>query len=386
MTTGRPQGAAYVLHVTSGHIWTSDTYRDWGDIIMRIAQIAPLYEAVPPRKYGGTERIVSLLTDYLVDRGHDVTLFASGDSRTKANLIPGSAEALRLSPTTTDPIAPHIAMLEQVRELANQFDIIHNHVDYLAYPFIRQWSTPTVTTLHGRLDIPELPLVYRRFPDVQLISISDSQREPLSPFGLRWVGRVYNATCCDVLGPTGDGGDYLVFLGRVSAEKRPDLAVEVARRTGLPLKIAAKVDVADRAWHEEHLAPLLDDPLVDFIGEVDDGGKAELLRGARALLFPSSWPEPFGLSMIEAMACGTPVVGLRYGAVPEVIDHGRTGFVCNSVDEMVAAVRRIGEIDRAACRSHVERRFSVPVMGAAYESIYESIIRVQGPIPLPSAS
>ena len=372
--------------MTSGHIWTSDTYRDWGNTVMRVAQIAPLYEAVPPRKYGGTERIVSLLTDYLVDRGHDVTLFASGDSRTKAHLIPGSAEALRLSPTTTDPIAPHIAMLEHVRELASQFDVIHNHVDYLAYPFIRQWGTPTVTTLHGRLDIPELPLIYRRFPDVQLISISDSQRAPLTPFGLRWVGRVYNATGYDILESAGVGGDYLVFLGRISAEKRPDLAVEVARQVGMPLKIAAKVDAVDRAWHEEHLAPLLDDPLVDFIGEVDDGGKAELLRGARALLFPSSWPEPFGLSMIEAMACGTPVVGLRYGAVPEVIDHGRTGFVCNSVDEMVAAVRRIGEIDRAACRSHVERRFSVPVMGAAYESIYESIIRVQGPIPLPSAS
>lgn len=353
---------------------------------MRIAQIAPLYEAVPPCKYGGTERIVSLLTDYLVDRGHDVTLFASGDSRTRARLIPCATEALRLSPTTTDPIAPHIAMLARVRELAGEFDIIHNHVDYLAYPFIRQWGVPTVTTLHGRLDIPELPLIYRRFPDVQLISISDSQREPLAPFRPHWVGRVYNATDCAALRPASTQGDYLVFLGRVSSEKRPDLAVEVARRTGLPLKIAAKVDTVDRDWHQAHLAPLLDDPLVEFIGEVDDHGKAQLLQGARALIFPSSWPEPFGLSMIEAMACGTPVVALRYGAALEVVADGQTGFVCDSVDDMVAAVHHIHEIDRAACRARVEEHFSAPVMGAAYEAIYEQVVRLEGPVVVPTAS
>lgn len=353
---------------------------------MRIAQIAPLYEAVPPRKYGGTERIVSLLTDYLVSRGHDVTLFASGDSRTTARLIPCTTEALRLSPGTIDSIAPHIAMLSRVQELAGEFDVIHSHVDYLAYPFIRQWQTPTVTTLHGRLDIPELPLIYRRYPEVQLISISDSQRHPLAPFRPRWAGRVYNSTDCDALRPTGDGGDYLVFLGRISSEKRPDLAVEVARRTGMPLKIAAKVDAVDREWHEQHLAPLLNDPLVEFIGEVDDREKAVLLAGAKALIFPSSWPEPFGLAMIEAMACGTPVVALRYGAVPEVVDDGRTGFVCDSVDEMVAAVGQIDWIDRAACRAHVEERFSAPVMGAAYEAVYAQVVRVQRPVLEPTGS
>ncbi|HMM41797.1 MAG TPA: glycosyltransferase family 4 protein [Thermomicrobiales bacterium] len=353
---------------------------------MRIAQIAPLYEAVPPRKYGGTERIVSLLTDYLVARGHDVTLFASGDSRTTARLIPCTTEALRLSPTTTDPIAPHIAMLARVQELAGEFDVIHNHVDYLAYPFIRQWRMPTVTTLHGRLDIPELPLIYRRFPDVQLVSISDSQRDPLAPFGLRWVGRVYNAVDCRAFHPSRAHGDYLAFLGRVSVEKRPDLAVEVARRAGMPLKIAAKIDPRDREWHREHLAPLLDDPLVEFIGEVDDRQKAELLSGAAALIFPSSWPEPFGLAMIEAMACGTPVVALRYGAVPEVVADGTTGFICDSVDEMVAAVNCIDEIDRAACRARVEEHFSVPVMGAAYEAVYEQVSGFHGPVFASTAS
>lgn len=347
---------------------------------MRIAQIAPLYEAVPPRKYGGTERIVSLLTEFLVARGHDVTLFASGDSRTSARLVPGATEALRLSPTTTDPIAPHIAMLEQVQEMAGEFDIIHNHTDYLAYPFTRQWRTPTVTTLHGRLDIPELPLIYRRYPEVRLISISDSQRAPLAPFRPRWVGRVYNATDCEMLRPAATHGRYLAFLGRVSSEKRPDLAVEVARRTGIPLKIAAKVDAVDRSWHETHLAPLLDDPLVEFIGEVDDAGKAELLAGALALVFPSSWPEPFGLAMIEAMACGTPVVALRYGAAEEVVIDGETGFVCDSVDEMVDAVNHIDAIDRAACRDCAERRFSAPVMGAGYEAVYDCIAGTEGPL------
>ena len=345
---------------------------------MRIAQIAPLYEAVPPRKYGGTERIVSLLTDYLVARGHDVTLFASGDSRTTARLIPCTTEALRLSPTTTDPIAPHIAMLARVQELAGEFDVIHNHVDYLAYPFIRQWRMPTVTTLHGRLDIPELPLIYRRFPDVQLVSISDSQRDPLAPFGLRWVGRVYNAVDCRAFHPSRAHGDYLAFLGRVSVEKRPDLAVEVARRAGMPLKIAAKIDPRDREWHREHLAPLLDDPLVEFIGEVDDRQKAELLSGAAALIFPSSWPEPFGLVMIEAMANGTPVIAFPGGSVPEIIENGVTGFIVDSVKAAASALGRIGSIDRAVVRRRFEQRFSAERMARDYLRVYQHLLEGGG--------
>ncbi|HEU4793236.1 MAG TPA: glycosyltransferase family 4 protein [Nitrolancea sp.] len=337
---------------------------------MRIAQIAPLAEAVPPKFYGGTERVVAALVEELVDRGHEVTLFASGDSETSANLVPVIPEALRSLPGAVDPLAPLLAMLELVEEHADAFDLIHSHVDYLSFPFTRHWRTPTITTLHGRLDIPELPLLHSRYPEINLISISDSQRLPLVPHSLNWIATVYNGIVLDHFSFQPDPGDYLVFLGRISKEKRPDLAVEVARRCGIPLKIAAKVDPAYDQRYLHEFEPLLDDPNVEFLGEVDEVGKNQLLRGAMALLFPSLWPEPFGMAMVEAMACGVPVIGLRYGAVPEVIIDGQTGFICDSVDEMVASVKRLREIDRATCRRHVEANFSARTMTDGYEAAY----------------
>jgi glycosyltransferase involved in cell wall biosynthesis len=340
---------------------------------MRIAQIAPLYEAVPPPQYGGTERIVAQLTNELVRRGHDVTLFASGDSNTTARLIPCVTESLRRSTTAIDRLAPHIAMLAKVAQMADQFDIIHNHADYLAFPFAQHWETPTVTTLHGRLDIPELPPIYQHYPKMKLISISNNQRAPLDSFGVHWVATVPNGVNLSTLRFDPRGGDYLVFLGRICEEKRPDLAVELARKTGIPLKIAAKVDPADRDWHREHMEPLLADPLVEFLGEVDDQRKTDLLCGAKALVFPSCWPEPFGIVMVEAMACGTPVIALRYGSVPEVIADGETGFICDTVDEMAAAVNRLDEIDRSTCRAWVQEHFSAEVMTDGYEYAYSRV-------------
>lgn len=341
---------------------------------MRIAQIAPLSEAVPPKFYGGSERVVAALVEELVDRGHEVTLFASGDSETSANLVPVIPESLRRAPGTIDTLAPHIAMLELIEEHADAFDIIHSHVDYLVYPFTRHWRTPTVSTLHGRLDIPELPLVYGSYPEANLISISDSQRRPLAFQRLNWIATVYNGIVLDHFSFQPEPGDYLVFIGRISEEKRPDLAIEVARRCGIPLKIAAKIDPANDQWYLRQFEPLLDDPIVEFLGEVDEAGKDQLLQGALALLFPSLWPEPFGMVMVEAMACGVPVIGLRCGAVPEVIDDGKTGFICDSVDEMVAGVKRIGEIDRTACRRHVEVNFSAQTMADRHEAAYDRVL------------
>lgn len=344
---------------------------------MRIAQIAPLAETVPPKFYGGTERVVAALVEELVDRGHEVTLFASGDSKTRANLIPVIPQALRGSPGVVDQLAPLLAMLELVEEHADAFDLIHSHVDYLIYPFTRHWGPPTVTTLHGRLDIPELPLLHSCYPEVNLISISNSQRLPLATHSLNWIATVYNGIVLDHFSFQPKPGDYLVFLGRISKEKRPDLAVEVARRCGIPLKIAAKVDPAYDQEYLHEFEPLLDDPNVEFLGEVDEAGKDQLLRGAMALLFPSLWPEPFGIVMVEAMACGVPVIGLRHGAVSEVIIDGETGFICDSVDEMVASVKRLGEIDRVACRRHVEANFSARAMADGYEAAYNLILSQQ---------
>jgi glycosyltransferase involved in cell wall biosynthesis len=340
---------------------------------MRIAQISPLYERVPPMLYGGTERVVFHLVEEQVRRGHDVTLFASGDSRTSADLVSPIARALRLDHDISDTLAPHIVLLAQVFERAEEFDLIHSHVDYLAFPFSRLVATPTVHTLHGRLDMPQVHMVMRQFEDVPLVSISDAQRHPLEDLDLAWAGTVYHGLPMEDY-PTGTGrGGYLAFLGRISPEKRPDLAIAVAKRVGIPLKIAAKVDPVDRSYFEREIEPLLADPLIEFVGEIGGADKPGFLGEAMGLLFPIDWPEPFGLVMIEAMACGTPVVARPCGSVPEVITPGRTGFIADSVDEIVAAVRRLDRIDRTTCRQEAEARFSVAQMVDGYEAIYEKL-------------
>jgi glycosyltransferase involved in cell wall biosynthesis len=341
---------------------------------MRIAQVAPLFESVPPRLYGGTERVVAYLTDELVRRGHEVTLFASGDSDTSATLVPVIAQAMRFEPASRDVLAMEfIRQLGMVFARAADFDVIHCHVDYLAFPFSALSPTPTVHTIHGRLDMPSLLPLYRQFRTVPLVSISDAQRAPLEPLGVRWAGTVYHGLPLERY-PHRDGpGDYLAFLGRISPEKQVDVAIEVARRVGMPLKIAAKIDPNDREYFERVVAPLLDDPLVEFLGEIGDDAKPAFLGGARALLFPIDWPEPFGLVMIEAMACGTPVVARPCGSVPEIIADGRTGFVASTLLELVEAVKRVDEIDRAECRRHVEARFSAGRMAADYETIYRRL-------------
>ena len=347
---------------------------------MRIAQIAPLFEAVPPKLYGGTERVVYALVEELVRRGHDVTLFATADSQTSARLVPMAEGGLRLL-GTKDPIALHVAMLEEVYSRADEFDIIHSHVDYLTFPFARGVATPTVTTLHGRLDMPETRRVLGRFTDQRLISISWSQRQPVADLPLRWVGTVYNGVRLEHFPFRREPDDppYLAFVGRISPEKRPDWAIEVARRVGLPLKIGAKIDPADREWAERHFLPLLGTPGVEYLGEVNEQQKAELLGGALALLFPIDWPEPFGLVLAEAMACGTPVVAFPGGAVEEIVVDGVTGFICRTrtLDEMVEAVRRVDQLDRAACRRHVEQHFSSVAMADAYEAIYRQVLLEQ---------
>jgi glycosyltransferase involved in cell wall biosynthesis len=338
---------------------------------MRIAQVAPLFESVPPRLYGGTERIVSYVTDELVRRGHDVTLFASGDSCTTARLVPVVERATRLGPATHDLIgAEFIRELGLVFSRASEFDVIHCHVDYLAFPFHDLTPTPTVHTIHGRLDLPHLPAVYRQFCTVPLVSISDAQRAPLARLGVQWAGTVYHGLPVERYAFAPEDRGYLAFLGRLAPEKQPDLAIEIARRVGLPLKIAAKVDTVDAEYFRAVVAPLLDDPLVEFLGEIGEDEKPAFLGGARALLFPIDWPEPFGLVMIEAMACGTPIVARPCGSVPEVVVHGRTGFLASTLVELAEAVKRLDEIDRAECRRHVERHFSVSRMAEDYETIY----------------
>jgi glycosyltransferase involved in cell wall biosynthesis len=341
---------------------------------MRIAQVAPLFESVPPPRYGGPERVVSYLTEALVGRGHDVTLFASGDSRTSATLVPVVERASRFDATSAEGFwVDTVRELDMVAARADEFDVIHCHVDYFAFPVTRLLRTPVVHTLHGRLDLPYLQPLYRHFTDVPLVSISDAQRRPLETCGVRWAGTVYHGQPLARY-PLGDGGgDYLAFLGRCSPEKRVDVAIEVARRVGMTLKIAAKVDEKDRDYFKETIEPLLDDPLIDFIGEIGDDDKAAFLGGARALVFPIDWPEPFGLVMVEAMACGTPVVTRPCGAAPEVVAHGRTGFVVDTLTELVDAVQRIGELDRAECRRHVEARFSVARMIDGYEAVYRGL-------------
>lgn len=340
---------------------------------MRIAQVAPLAESCPPKLYGGTERVAHFLTEELVKQGHCVTLFASGDSQTSAELVACVPQALRLSSHVQDFTPYHVAMVEQVRRRLDDFDIVHFHIDLFHYPSVRTWACPSVTTLHGRLDLPDLVPVYMTFSDIPLVSISHAQRRPLPP--VNWVDTVYHGIPCDLLPFRPHGGEYLVFLGRISPEKRPDRAIEIATRAGLPLRMAAKIDRADEDYWREHIAPLVRrNPHVEFIGEVDEAGKAELLGNAAALLFPIDWPEPFGLVMIEAMACGTPVVAWRNGSVAEVIDDGVTGRIVSSVDEAVHAVYDTMRYSRAVVRARFEERFSAERMANDYLRIYEGQI------------
>jgi glycosyltransferase involved in cell wall biosynthesis len=345
---------------------------------MRIAQVAPLYEAVPPRLYGGTERVVAHLTDALVQLGHDVTLFASADARTLARLAPVRDQAIRLDPAPLkSDLASHLSQLAQVRTRAREFDIIHFHTDLMHFPMFEDLAARTVTTLHGRLDLKDLPEVYSRWRQFPLVSISDDQRRPLAH--ANWAATVHHGVQKSLFrfSPRGDG--YLAFLGRISPEKGPDRAIAIAKRVGLPLKIAAKVDRVDQAYFEDVVAPLLDDPLIEYIGEIGDQEKSEFLGGAEALLFPIDWPEPFGLVMIEAMACGTPVIAYARGSVREIVEHGVTGFIVDDEDQAVSAVDRIAQLDREEVRGRFEARFSAKAMARRYLDLYG---RLAGAEPL----
>ncbi|MFK3648599.1 glycosyltransferase family 4 protein [Lysobacter enzymogenes] len=340
---------------------------------MKIAQISPLYEAVPPRLYGGTERVVAHLCDALVEAGHEVTLFATADADTRAELAPVRAGAIRLDragfASATANLAAHLSLMHEVRRRADEFDLLHFHVDLLHFPFFEDCAGRTLTTLHGRLDHPDMAPAYKRWAGYPLVSISDHQRRPLPR--AHWLGTVYHGLPPDLLACTPrPAGGYLAFLGRISPEKRVDRAIEIARRAGYPLRIAAKVDRADREYFHDTIEPLLDAPGIEFVGEIGDADKAEFLGQADALLFPIDWPEPFGLVMIEAMACGTPVIAWNCGSVPEVIDEGVTGAVVDSIDAAVAAVRDLRAFDRERVRAVFERRFSAAAMAHDYLDLY----------------
>lgn len=339
---------------------------------MKIAQISPLMESVPPKLYGGTERIVSYLTEELVRQGHEVVLFASDDSVTAAELVPCSPTALRLW-HARDPLVYNTLQLEQVRRRAGDFDLLHFHTDFLHFPLVRGMRHPTVTTMHGRLDLSGLPSVFSEFEDMPLVSISNHQRRPLSA---RWVSTVLHGLPSDLYSASEAGANgYLAFLGRICPEKRPDRAIEIAKRAGLELKIAAKVDKVDQSYFDEVIRPMLDHPLVEFVGEITEREKQAFLGGSKAVLFPIDWPEPFGLVMIEAMACGTPVIAWPCGSVPEVIDHGLTGFIVNSIDQAVAAIEKVSSVDRRLVRRRFETRFTADRMARDYCSVYDSLVR-----------
>ena len=340
---------------------------------MRIAQIAPLIESVPPRLYGGTERIASYLTEALVMQGHDVTLFASGQSITTAKLVPCCTQALRLNPSVRDPIPYYMLMLDKVRRMASDFDVLHFHIDQFHFPIFHDFAHRTVTTLHGRQDLPDLKQLYLGFPDMPLVSISDAQRGPIPD--ANFAGTVYHGLPTDLLTPTLHArGGYLAFLGRISPEKRVDRAIEIARAVGLPLKIAAKVDRVDEEYFKTEIEPLLTLPGIEYIGEIDERRKNTFLGDARALLFPIDWPEPFGLVMIEAMACGTPVLAFRNGSVAEVVDAGVTGEVVDSVAEAICKIGSVLALDRGRVRRRFEMRFSAARMAQDYTNIYRKLI------------
>jgi glycosyltransferase involved in cell wall biosynthesis len=339
---------------------------------MRIAQVAPLYESVPPKLYGGTERVVSWLTEELVRMGHEVTLFASGDSMTRARLIPGCQESLRLSPESIDHLPHHLVQMEQVLLHKDEFDLIHFHIDYLHYPFSRRERYTHVTTLHGRLDIPDLVPLYNVYNDVPVISISDAQRDPLPH--LNWLGTVNHGMPVDSYKFHREPGDYLAFLGRTSPEKGLDRAIEIAKAAEMPLKIAAKIDKADQEYFETVVQPLLNDTDIEFVGEIGYPEKDDFLGNASALLFPIAWPEPFGIVMIEAMACGTPVIAYPFGSVPEVVEDGVSGYIVSDQAGAVSAVKQIEKIDRRKVRKHFENNFTADRMALDYLKIYERMV------------
>jgi glycosyltransferase involved in cell wall biosynthesis len=341
---------------------------------MKIAQIAPLMESVPPRLYGGTERIVSYLADELVRLGHEVTLFASADSITAAELVGCASTALRLDSNVRDPIPYYMLMLDRVRRLAKGFDILHFHIDQFHFPLFRRMADRTVTTLHGRQDAPDLKPLYLGFGEMPLVSISDDQRRPIAK--ANFVATVHHGIPANLYAPIyNPRGGYVAFLGRISPEKRPDRAIRIARTLGIPLKIAAKVDKVDEAYFREKIAPLLNDPGVEFIGEINERRKTEFLGEAQALLFPIDWPEPFGLVMIEAMACGTPVLAFRQGSVSEIIDQGVTGAIVDTVDEAVRMLPQVIALDRRAVRRRFEQRFSSARMAQDYVAVYRSLFK-----------
>jgi glycosyltransferase involved in cell wall biosynthesis len=339
---------------------------------VRIAQVAPLFESVPPQGYGGTERVVSYLTEALVAAGHDVTLFAAGDSVTQARLVPVVPQSIRLASQRLDWLMWHTVMVDRVFEAADAFDVIHFHTDFLHYPLARRCRTPSLTTMHGRLDIPDLAALHRHFDDQALVSISDAQQRAMP--AARWLATVYHGLPADLY-RVGDGrGGYFAFIGRISPEKRVDRAIEIALACGTRLRIAAKVDPADQAYFEREIRHRLDHPLIEYIGEIGEAAKGDFLGRASAMLFPIDWPEPFGLVMIEALACGTPVVAYEGGSVAEVMDDGVNGFIVQNQQQAIAAARRIGQIDRSACRRGFDERFTAARMAGGYVDVYRRLI------------
>lgn len=338
---------------------------------MKIAQVAPLIESVPPRAYGGTERVVHYLTEALVRMGHEVTLFASGDSRTSARLIPVVDRSLRLHPARPDPTIWHTLMVDRVRELSDSFDVIHFHIETLHLPLMSRCRTPSLTTLHGRVDLPDLKPLHRRFKNHPLVSISDSQRAPIA--WAPWIGTVHHGLPIDLYTFHPRPQDHFAFVGRVSPEKRLDRAIEIAIACDTPIRIAAKVDVNDREYFERVIEPMLDHPLVTFVGEIGEEAKNEFIGNAQAFLMPVDWPEPFGLVIIEALACGTPVIAYGQGSIPELLDDGVTGFIVHDQQQAIAAARRIRQIDRSACREVFERRFTSDVMARNYLALYREL-------------
>lgn len=343
---------------------------------MKIAQVAPLYESVPPKMYGGTERVVSFLTEELVRRGHEVTLFASGDSQTSSRLVPVCDTALRLQdPPCESPMAWNVLQAEYVAQMAASFDVIHSHADVLLFPYLRRCGVPSVTTTHLRLDLPELAPLFREFKDLGLVSISDAQRAPM-PWA-NWTGTVYHGLPEDLYVPNDGRGGYLAFLGRVSKEKGLARAIEIARLAGMPLRVAAKVDACDEEYFAQVIQPQLKGPQIEWVGEISDSQKSEFLGNAAAVLFPISWPEPFGLVMIESLACGTPVIAFRQGSVPEILENGTTGFLVEDVEAAAAHVSRIPQLSRNRCRESFVERFSVRRMCDEYLKVYQRVTEEQ---------